>query len=141
MRTYDVLFFFAQDVGEEAAQGAVEEYRKLIQESGVTPDADEPWGRRRLAYVIGRQKEAIYHYFRLTCEPKLIAELERRMGLSEIVARHVAVRVDEDIQRQAKADKKKKPRTGPPQPGSMNMSMSSQPPMPEGEGMPPAPGA
>ena len=139
MRTYDVLFFFAQDVGEEAAQGAVEEYRKLIQESGVTPDADEPWGRRRLAYVIGRQKEAIYHYFRLTCEPKLISELERRMGLSELVARHVAVRVDEDIKRQAKADKKKKPRTGPPMPGG-GMGNQHQS-MPMGEGADGAPQA
>ncbi len=117
MRTYDLVFILTPELGEDAATAAVEEYRKIIRDAGNTPDQDDHWGRRRLAYLIGRHREGIYHHFRLTCEPKLIAELERKMKYAENMVRYLAVRVDEDMKRQAKIDKKKKPRTGPPQMG------------------------
>lgn len=124
MRIYDMLFLLSPEVGEDGATAAVEEYRKIIRDAGVTPDVDDHWGRRRLAYQIGRHREGIYHHFRLTCDAKLVHELERKMRYAENVVRYVSVRIDEDIKRQVKTDKKKKPRTGPPSAGPM----SSPPP-------------
>ena len=128
MRTYDMLFILSPELAEDAAATAVEEYRKVIQEAGVSPEIDEAWGRRRLAYMIGRHREGIYHFFRLGCDGKLIAELDRRMKNSENVVRHLAVRIDEDLKRQAKTDKKKKPRTGPPSAHPPAETSASEPP-------------
>jgi len=128
MRTYDLVFILNTEIGEDGAAAAVEEYRKLIKEAGVTPDVDEHWGRRRLAYMIGRNREGVYHHFRLTCDSKLMAELDRKMKYAENLIRHLAVRIDEDFKRQIKIDKKKKPRTGPPgahMPGEMDSNGTS----------------
>lgn len=114
MRIYDLLFIVSPEAGEDGATAAVEDYRKIIRDAGVTPEIDEHWGRRRLAYLLGRHREGYYHHFRLSCAPSLIHEVERKLGLAENILRYVAVRIDEDLKRQAKADKKKKPRTGPP---------------------------
>jgi small subunit ribosomal protein S6 len=119
MRTYDVMLILSPDLGEEGSLQAIEELRKVIRAAGITPEQDESWGKRRLAYQIGRYREGIYHCFRLVCGGELVKELERRMKLSENIIRHISVRIDEDMKRQAKTDRKKKPRTGPPAPGGI----------------------
>jgi small subunit ribosomal protein S6 len=63
---------------------------------------EEPWGKRRLAFPILRKREAHYHYWQVESAPAAVAEAERRMGLSDQVLRHLAVRVDEDLKRSVK---------------------------------------
>jgi len=109
MRTYDVLLIVSPEAGDEGVGTVLEELRGLIKEAGVTPSEDAAWGRRRLAFDIGRHREGIYHHFRIEADSKLVNELDRRLKLAENVLRHIAVRIDEDLERQVKMDKKKKP--------------------------------
>jgi hypothetical protein len=41
-------------------------------------------------------------YWQVEAEPAIVAEAERRMGLSDQVLRHLAVRVDEELKRAGK---------------------------------------
>jgi small subunit ribosomal protein S6 len=102
MRLYDIVVLVTPDLSDEDATKVAAEYRKILTDGGATVVKDEPWGRRRLAFPILRKREAFYHYWQVEAAPAVVAETERRMGLSDQVLRHLAVRVDEELKRAAK---------------------------------------
>jgi len=52
------------------------------------------WGRRRLAYNIGTNREGYYVFLEAQLVPENISELERRVKLEANVLRHLVVRID-----------------------------------------------
>ena len=118
MRLYDIVVLVTPDLSDEEATKVAGEYKKILTDGGATVPKDEPWGKRRLAFPILRKKEAHYVYWQVDAPPAAVAEAERRMGLSDQVLRHLAVRVDEELKRQAKMTErlKKKAAKRPPRP-------------------------
>jgi small subunit ribosomal protein S6 len=118
MRLYDIVVLVSADLSEEDAGKLAGDYKKILTDGGAEIVKDEPWGRRRLAFPILRKKEAYYHYVQVTAEPPVIAELERRLKLSDQVLRHLAVRADEELKRAAKSAEKIKAKAlkRPPRP-------------------------
>jgi len=118
MRLYDIVVLVTPDLADDDAAKVAGEYRKILVDGGATVVKEEPWGKRRLAFAIGRKREAHYTYWQVQSEPAAVAEAERRMGLSDQVLRHLAVRVDEDLKRQAKMTERlrKKAIKRPPRP-------------------------
>ena len=102
MRLYDIVVLVTPDLSDEDATKLAGEYKKILTDGGATIVKDEPWGRRRLAFPIGRKREAYYAYWQVDAPPAAVAEAERRMGLSDQVLRHLAVRVDEELKRAGK---------------------------------------
>lgn len=102
MRLYDIVVLLTPDLSDEEAIKVSAEHRKLLTDGGAELLKDEPWGRRKLAYPIARKREAYYQYFQVTAEPATVAEVERRLRLSDQVLRHLAVRADEELKRAAK---------------------------------------
>jgi small subunit ribosomal protein S6 len=51
------------------------------------------WGKRRLAYDIGKQREGTYAVFEVTAEPATIREFERQLKLNEHVLRFLSTRI------------------------------------------------
>jgi len=102
MRLYDIVVLVTPDLSDEDATKVAAEYKKILTDGGATVVKEEPWGKRRLAFPIQRKREAHYHYWQVEAAPAAVAEAERRMGLSDQVLRHLAVRVDEELKRSAK---------------------------------------
>ena len=102
MRLYDIVVLLTPDLSEDEAAKVTADYRKILTDGGAEIVRDEPWGRRRLAFPILRKREGYYHLFQAKAEPALVAEMERRMRLSDQVLRHLAVRADEELKRSAK---------------------------------------
>ena len=118
MRLYDIVVLVTPDLADDDAAKVAGEYKKILVDGGATVVKEEPWGKRRLAFPIGRKREAHYVYWQVQSEPAAVAEAERRMGLSDQVLRHLAVRVDEELKRSAKMAEKlrKKAIKRPPRP-------------------------
>lgn len=103
MRLYDIVVLVSPDLSEEDSVKLANDYKKILTDGGAEIVKDEPWGRRRLAFPILRKKEAYYYYVQASSEPAAVAELERRLKLSDQVLRHLAVRADEELKRAAKS--------------------------------------
>ncbi len=118
MRLYDIVVLVTPDLADEDAAKVAGEYKKILVDGGATVVKEEPWGKRRLAFPIGRKREAHYVYWQVQAAPAAVAEAERRMGLSDQVLRHLAVRVDEELKRSAKMAERlrKKAIKRPPRP-------------------------
>jgi small subunit ribosomal protein S6 len=121
MRLYDIVVLVTPDLSEEEAAKVTADYRKILTEGGAQIVKDDAWGRRKLAYAIGRKRDAYYHHFQVNAEPAIVAETERRLRLSDQVLRHLAVRADEELKRAAKAAERQKAKAAkrPPRPASV----------------------
>ena len=126
-RLYDLVFLVVPDKDEQGAAEVVEEFRKLLTDMGAVIEKDEPMGRRRLAYQINKKSEAVYHNFLFRAGSKAVAELQRKMKLSDAILRHLTVRVDEEMRHGQKIARRVKARPARAVPASPEAVMVPEP--------------
>jgi small subunit ribosomal protein S6 len=101
-RVYEVVFIVDPDTGEEDFTRLTETLQHIVSDQGGTITKTENMGRRQLAYRIGRKTDGVFMLFEIEGTGAEIAELERRMRVSDQVMRYLTVRVDEDRRRAEK---------------------------------------
>jgi len=101
-RVYEVVFIVDPATQDEDLTRLTDNLQQIVTDQGGTVVRREVMGRRQLAYKIGRANEGIYVLFEVEGTGREIAELERRMRVSDQVLRYLTVRVDEDRQRAEK---------------------------------------
>lgn len=101
-RIYEVVFIVDPDTGEDEVTRLSENLQQIVADRGGAVTKSENMGRRQLAYRIGRKNEGVYMFFEIEGSGREIAELERRMRVSDQVIRYITVRVDEDRRRAEK---------------------------------------
>ncbi len=95
MPLYEHVFLARQDVSAQQVEQIVEQYKGLIEGAGGTVGKVETWGLRTLAYRIKKNRKAHYTLMNIDAPHEAVAEMERQMGLSEDVLRHMTFRVNE----------------------------------------------
>lgn len=89
MRKYELICVIQPDLDETAFNGIVEKIKGWVTESGGSVDKVDVWGRRKLAYLIKKQREGQYVLMNLTMDPATTAALERNLKYQEPVLRHM----------------------------------------------------
>jgi small subunit ribosomal protein S6 len=78
---------------DEAAIDALNtRIQTLVTQRGGTVDNVDTWGRKRLAYPVGRFRDGFYILSRVQLPPTAAVEIERALKLTESVIRHLLVR-------------------------------------------------
>jgi small subunit ribosomal protein S6 len=101
-RVYEVVFIVDTATSDEDLTRLTENLRAIVTDQGGSVTKSEVMGRRQLAYKVGRKSEGVYVLFEVEGTGREIAELERRMRVSDQVLRYLTVRVDEDRRRAEK---------------------------------------
>ena len=91
MRQYELVIVVDPEADEERVGGVVDRVKQLVSGAGGGVTDEDAWGRRKLAYPIGKFSEGQYYRAKLQMEPELTAELERSLNLAEDVIRHMLV--------------------------------------------------
>jgi small subunit ribosomal protein S6 len=94
-RKYELVYVVSPDATDEQVNELHTQVEAIAQRMGGTIDKTENWGRRRLAYEIGRHKEGTYVLEVLDGSGELMKEIDRRLKVTDLVIRHLVVRVDE----------------------------------------------
>lgn len=94
MRDYEVVVMFYPDAEEEARQAALDRLNGIIKDNGEITEVDE-WGNRKLAYEIEYYQEAYYVLVKFKAEVEAIDELDRIAKITDVVMRHMIVRMDD----------------------------------------------
>ncbi|MEW6401365.1 MAG: 30S ribosomal protein S6 [Chloroflexota bacterium] len=89
MRKYELICIIQPDLDETAFNGVLDKVKGWISDSGGSVDKVDVWGRRRMAYIIRKQKEGQYVLLNITLNPATAAELERNLRYQESVMRHM----------------------------------------------------
>lgn len=92
MQAYEAAIVFAPDVDEERFEALMTRIATLITSRGGKVDEPQKWGKRRLAYAIGRHHEGIYVFLPFESDVDTPAEVERLLRLTEDVIRFLVVR-------------------------------------------------
>jgi small subunit ribosomal protein S6 len=83
------------ELPDERQSEIVSRTRELIERSGGTWDAQDVWGRRKLAYEIDHKSDGAYHLLTFSAEPDTLTEVSRVLKITDGVMRHLAVRRSE----------------------------------------------
>ena len=94
-RKYELVYIVSPDATEEQVAELHGQVEAVVQRMGGQLDKTENWGRRKLAYEIGRHKEGIYVLDVISGSGELMKEIERRLKVYDTVIRQLIVRVDE----------------------------------------------
>ncbi len=98
-RFYEVMFILRPDMAEEDADKLVTGFEATVTGGGGTIRAIEKMGRRKLAYTVRKFNDGNYVLLTIDADGKLVAELERRLRVSEPVIKFLTVRMDEEEKR------------------------------------------
>jgi small subunit ribosomal protein S6 len=97
VRQYELIYITAPEITEEALAELHQQVAAVVERFGGTFDRTENWGRRKLAYEIGKHREGVYVLEVINGPGAMTAELDRRLRVFDTVIRHMIVRVDEDL--------------------------------------------
>jgi small subunit ribosomal protein S6 len=101
-RTYEIMFIVRPDVEEADLDKLIEGFSANITSGGGEIKTVEKMGRRRLAYTVKKFNDGFYVLLNVAAPGNLIAEIERRLRVSEPVIKFITVRMDEEEKRLAK---------------------------------------
>jgi small subunit ribosomal protein S6 len=102
VRTYEVVFVAAPTLSTEELDGFISHVRTVVEGKNGKVVKIDNWGKRTLAYKIGKFRDAYYVVLTLEGGGAMVAELERRFRVTDYVVRFLSVRVDEDQKRSEK---------------------------------------
>jgi small subunit ribosomal protein S6 len=103
VRRYELMLVFRPDAPDERLSAIIDRTTRQITAAGGQIVKVAPWGRRRLAYPIDRQREGSYHIVVFESPAEAIAELERSLLITEEVLRHLIVRQERPAKARATA--------------------------------------
>ena len=101
-RSYEVMFIVRPDVAEEDVDKLIAGFATTITNGGGTVKTTEKMGRRKLAYLVRKFNDGNYVLLTIDADGAVVAELERRLRVSEPVIKFITVRMDEEEKRLAK---------------------------------------
>ncbi|WP_265523714.1 30S ribosomal protein S6 [Oerskovia flava] len=94
MRQYELMIILDPEIEERTVAPSLDKYLSVIKTDGGTVDKVDIWGRRRLAYEIQKKSEGIYAVVDFTSTSDTAKELDRQLGLNEVVLRTKTLRTD-----------------------------------------------
>ena len=92
MRDYELMVVLDPNLDDAAIEAMNTRIQTLVTQRGGTIENVDAWGRRRLAYPIGRFRDGVYVLTRLRLPPGATVEIERALKLTESIIRHLLVR-------------------------------------------------
>jgi small subunit ribosomal protein S6 len=116
LRTYEVAFIAAPNTADDDLSKLNSLIEQIIADRGGKITKVDNWGRRKLAYRIGKFDEGIYTFVYLEGSGREIAEVERRLRVTDFIIRYLTVRTDEALKRAQKLKSKRKVSLAPRSP-------------------------
>ena len=95
MALYEHIFLARQDISGQQVDALIESFKEIIEEYKGSVGKVENWGLKTLPYRVKKNRKAHYALMNIDAGPEALAEMERRMRLSEDILRYMTVRVDE----------------------------------------------
>ena len=92
MSKYELAVVVSAKLEDDARAEVIEKVKALVTRfGGNITDVDE-WGKKRLAYVIQKMKEAYYYFIHFESETTTPGEIEERIRIMDGVIRYLCVK-------------------------------------------------
>lgn len=92
LASYEGLFVLDPELPESALIALQQSLAEQITKAGGAVDRQQVWGRRRLAYRLGKRRDGVYVLLMFQAPPSAIAPLEGWCAVNESVLRRLIVK-------------------------------------------------
>lgn len=96
-REYETIYVLRNDVDADGADRVASRVGEVVEREKGKLVKFEAWGRRKLAYPVGKQRKGVYVYVKYLGKGGLVQELERNLRLSDVVIKHLTVQTADDV--------------------------------------------
>jgi small subunit ribosomal protein S6 len=93
---YETVFVLNPELTEEDVEANVQSFVQLLESKGAEIIRIDRGGKRRLAYVMRKQRYGYYTLIHFRATPEPLPELERMYRLSERVLRYLTIRFEKE---------------------------------------------
>jgi small subunit ribosomal protein S6 len=97
IKEYETIYILRSDVDAETAERIQARVGDAIEREQGKIVKVESWGRRRLAYPIGKQRRGVYVYAKYVGGGGLVAEVERNLKLQDAVMKFMTVQTSDEV--------------------------------------------
>ena len=94
MRDYEMMIIIDPTVDERNLGIFVDKLLQVVPNEGGSLEKVDIWGKRRLAYDINKRSEGIYVVVNMKSTPATAQELDRQLGLNEVILRTKLLRAE-----------------------------------------------
>jgi small subunit ribosomal protein S6 len=94
LRTYEATFITDPNLSEEEVDNFIQQMSKVAESKGAQVVKVDRWGKKPLAFQVGRFREGIFVILTLEGGGEAISELERRFRVTDFIIRFLTVRID-----------------------------------------------
>ncbi len=101
-REYETIFILHPESGAAVIDKVADRCREVISRLEGKLLRAENWGNRRLAYPVKKNPKGIYIYLRYLGYQNMVHELERNLRMLDTVIKYLTVKVDEDVDPEAR---------------------------------------
>ncbi len=91
MSQYELMMVMDPEIDDDQVEGMQERVRTFVAERDGQLTGEDHWGRRKLAFRIGKFSEGNYFVAQLELEPAPAKELEGTLNMAENVLRYLLV--------------------------------------------------
>ncbi len=95
MRNYEIMVVVRADLAEKDLNAQIDTIKGWVTAKDGQVNQVDPWGRRRLAYPVARQRDGYYVLIKAGLPASAPPEIERNLRISENVLRFLVIREDE----------------------------------------------
>lgn len=96
-KEYETIYVLRSDVDTDSAEKLQSRVAEVVAREAGKLVKVEAWGRRKLAYPVGKQRKGVYVYVKYVGRGGLVAELERNLKLSDVVLKFQTVMLSPDV--------------------------------------------
>ena len=96
-REYETIYILKPDIDADNAERIGTRVADVVSREAGRLTKVESWGRRRLAYDIGKQRRGVYMYLKYLGGGKVVSEIERNLRLADGVLKYQTVLLRSDV--------------------------------------------
>jgi len=96
-REYETIYILRSDVDSETAERIQSRVADALDREKGKLVKVEAWGRRKLAYPLGKQRKGLYIYLKYAGGGGLVAEVERNLALQDAVLKFMTVQTADAV--------------------------------------------
>ena len=96
-KLYETIFIINPNIDDAGVGQAIESVKNLIESNGYEVKKVEPWGKRRLAYEVKKNKEGFFVLIVFESEPEFVEQLQQYYRIAEPIIKYIVVRFQGDF--------------------------------------------
>lgn len=94
MHHYELMVIYSPNLTEDEQRQQFSQVEELLKHENARINLVDHWGKRKLAYLVKKQRQGIYDWFYFELDPSRISEIDRKLKMSEVILRFMIIKME-----------------------------------------------